>query len=161
MHHSKNETKSPYDILNEIIRSSFDNKYYIQAPTKYCYDSTYKLSILRVDNDEQIEIENLSSGEKVILWMVLNIYAIDTLRCEDILENKSLILLDEPDVYLHPKMIPELFQTLDSLNKVLNCNFILSTHSPTTVALLPNDELFVLEDSKTQTIHKKFLKTRQ
>lgn len=158
MHHSKNETKSPYDILNEIIRSSFDNKYYIKPPTKYCYDSTYKLSILRVDNDEQIEIENLSSGEKVILWMVLNIYAIDALRCEDILENRSLILLDEPDVYLHPKMIPELFQTLDSLNKVLNCNFILSTHSPTTVALLPNEELFVLEDSKTQTIHKKVSK---
>ncbi|QHI88668.1 AAA family ATPase [Klebsiella sp. MPUS7] len=157
-HDFNKEKKSPHGVLNEIIRNSFDNKYHIQTPPKSCYDSIYKPSILRVDNDEQIEIENLSSGEKVILWMVLNIYAINTQHYENILDNKSLILLDEPDVYLHPKMIPELFKTLNSLNKMLNCNFILSTHSPTTVALLPNDELFVLEDFETNTIHRKVSK---
>jgi energy-coupling factor transporter ATP-binding protein EcfA2 len=82
----------------------------------------------------------LSSGEKTILRTLLWFY--------NTKHNKifpKLFLLDEPDAHLHPSMTR---QFIDVLKNVLvdqyDVRVILTTHSPSTVALAPEESLFVM-----------------
>jgi energy-coupling factor transporter ATP-binding protein EcfA2 len=86
------------------------------------------------------DLNDLSSGEKTILRTVLWFY---NTKHNGIFP--KLFLLDEPDAHLHPSMTR---QFIDIVKGVLVDQFgvrvILTTHSPSTVALAPDDSIFVM-----------------
>ena len=74
-------------------------------------------------NNKELELANLSTGIKafaVILKLLEN---------KDI-QDKSIIVLDEPEVHLHPKWQLIYAELLVLLQKEFDLNIVLTTHSP-------------------------------
>jgi hypothetical protein len=100
----------------------------------------YHVMVAAVGSNAPLELNDLSSGERTILRTVLWFY---NSKHNNIFP--KLFLLDEPDAHLHPSMTR---QFIDVLKNVLvdqyNVRVILTTHSPSTVALAPEESLFVM-----------------
>lgn len=105
-----------------------------------------QISINDADNTEKKDIDDLSSGEKQLLFTFLNL-------CAEI-QKSSLIIIDEPENSLHPTwqtkylfFLKELFENMD-----LKSHLIFATHSPFLVANLDKNSSSIvvseLEESK-------------
>ncbi|MFE69776.1 hypothetical protein EEK02_22770, partial [Salmonella enterica] len=83
------------------------------------------------------------SGEFAIVSLVLSIYAA---------KPNSLILLDEPEVSLHPGAQKRMMEILYSIVEQHKHQVVVSTHSPVIVNLLPKEaiKLFIF-DEETET----------
>lgn len=101
---------------------------------------------ISINNTEKKDIDDLSSGEKQLLFTFLNL-------CAEI-QKSSLILIDEPENSLHPTwqtkylfFLKELFENMD-----LKSHLIFATHSPFLVANLDKNSSSIvvseLEESK-------------
>ncbi|MES2208393.1 MAG: AAA family ATPase [Pseudomonadota bacterium] len=95
--------------------------------------------------EKKFNSDGLSRGEKCILWIATQCFYTNFL--EDNYELTEVILLDEPDVFLHPQMIDAFFKVLLEIHNELGTIFFLTTHSPTTVALAPKEKnsIFLIE----------------
>lgn len=88
-------------------------------------------------NGKQYSFEESSSGEKHILYSFTNIY--------NSIDNNSLILIDEPEISLHPNWQ---IRYISFLKKVFNnyssCHFIIASHSHYLVSdLNPDNSLLI------------------
>lgn len=134
--------ESPIEIFNQIaIAAKF--RYTLQNPI--ITENTDALSLQMLDRTTEItvSINHLSSGEKVILSLVSAIYSsnIDT-------EFPDVILFDEPDAYLHPSLSKYMLDVLQNVFvKDKGIKIIMSTHSPSTVALAPEESLYKMDRS--------------
>lgn len=84
-----------------------------------------------VKDGTHFSIEQLSYGEKSLLAMIGDIARRLTIlnpTLNNPLEGKGIILIDEPDVHLHPQWQRRLITLLDKTFP--NCQFVLTTHSP-------------------------------
>ena len=111
-------------------------------------------------NNYLVDISNLSSGEKSILLLKLIINKLINGYNKLKPENKSLvILLDEPETYLHPqlqkKLIFDLVDTFSNIN--FEIHFIITTHSSFLLSDLPKKNIVFLDkvDEKTKTTYPK------
>lgn len=78
---------------------------------------------LDYDTNKEVELTNLSTGIKslaIILKLIEN---------RDI-SDKSMIVLDEPEIHLHPKWQLEFAEILILLQKEFDLNIVLTSHSP-------------------------------
>lgn len=94
-------------------------------------ERTPDLSMKVVKDGTHFSIEQLSYGEKSLLAMIGDIARRLTLlnpTLDNPLEGKGIILIDEPDVHLHPQWQRRLITLLDKTFP--NCQFVLTTHSP-------------------------------
>lgn len=140
----------PVERFNIIISDLFRNKFKIKEANPITAAFSYIPELILNSKGESINLEDLSSGEKTIFWLALRTFEStnNIINRED--SRTEVILLDEPDAHLHPQMIIDFFECLKKLNTHLNVSFILTTHSPTTVALLPNDNIYnLIEDYET------------
>lgn len=91
-----------------------------------------------------ISPESLSSGEKVIFSLFVAMYSTNT--------NSYLpdvILLDEPDAFLHPSLSRTMLEVIQEIFiGQYNIKVIITTHSPTTVALTPEQSLYRMSNGK-------------
>lgn len=74
---------------------------------------------------EPINLDSLSSGEQHLLIMIA------TLIFES--EKIDLVLLDEPEISLHPAWQEQFINIIDSIKKLNNIKIIISTHSPSLI----------------------------
>ncbi|MVX97737.1 AAA family ATPase [Enterobacteriaceae bacterium 8376wB9] len=88
------------------------------------------------DPTEPFSINDASSGQQCMLLNILGIASS--------IEDNALILIDEPEISLHPEWQENYIQLLiDSFTHVKGCHFIIATHSPQIVAKLKNKNCFV------------------
>lgn len=88
------------------------------------------------DPTEPFSINDASSGQQCILLNILGIASS--------IEDNTLVLIDEPEISLHPEWQENYIQLLiDSFTHVKGCHFIIATHSPQIVAKLKNQNCFV------------------
>ncbi|TLQ07975.1 ATP-binding cassette domain-containing protein [Lactococcus cremoris] len=73
----------------------------------------------------------LSAGQKIILL------SITTLIAE--VEQNSLVLIDEPELFLHPPMISNYIRSINEIMRRKNGLCILTTHSPIIIQEIPKD----------------------
>lgn len=87
-------------------------------------------------------VDSLSEGEKklILIKSVL----------EFIADEKSLLLLDEPDANIHEERKRKLYNLL---NETQNRNIIMTTHSPTFVEIAEEEQLFVLKKDGTKCVY--------
>lgn len=124
--------REPWLIINDILMNDLDLDWYLDQ--KYdLYEDVSPVKFKSKLNDSEINIQHLSDGEKTILWITCALIKHTLNRSS--LEGCQLILLDEPDAFLHPKMIHCFLSVIKKMSKELGCDVIMSTHSPTTVAL--------------------------
>ena len=97
--------------------------------------------ILLNQNGMRIKIEDLSSGEQTLLGIATFIF--DQQQKHN---SNFILLLDEVDTNLHPSMVQKLLNLIQNIFiKEYNLKVFLVTHSPTTIALAPdNAGIFVM-----------------
>lgn len=85
---------------------------------------------------EEIELSQLSTGEQALLSKLFYFYLADV--------RDSIILIDEPELSLHPKWQSHIVALYRQLAKEKNNQIILATHSPQIIASTPPESLFLL-----------------
>lgn len=146
--------KAPWDILNEVIIKA-NLPYQVTSPEESLilpiFDNAlndvetdrFKVQLVDPTNGENIGFQNLSSGERIIASLALLLYYTQNRN-----QKKNLLILDEPDAHLHPTLTKQFFDVINDvvINKY-NGRVIMATHSASTVALAPNDSIFVMNKS--------------
>ena len=131
---------APWEVLNEILRTA-GFPYEVISPLGTDLLGTYELRLRDRSLDIEIFAINLSSGEKVLLQVVLWLFSASKNG-----KFPKLLLLDEPDAHLHPSMTMQFLDVIaDVLVKRHGIRVIMTTHSPSTVALAPESCVFQLE----------------
>lgn len=96
-----------------------------------------KLNVLNIiDNN----FRELSSGQKIMVHIFTQLLVSIT---ED-----SLLLVDEPEVHLHPNAISNFMRMLNKLLKKFNSFAIISTHSPMVLQEVPAKYVHVLDKNE-------------
>lgn len=132
--------KKAFNHLKDIIKS---NKYdvLVRSLKIIGYDKInidnkgieYIKNVILEKNGHSFKLEQLSSGEKNILGIVLSIISQGLESC--------IILIDEPENSLHPNWQVDLIRQLDEILKELKivCHMIVATHSPMIFTSLPSE----------------------
>ncbi|WP_321941657.1 AAA family ATPase [Paraburkholderia tropica] len=137
--------EKPWLLLNEILSASgLEFRVAPPSPVTASVFSTqrhYQLQFVDDERGASFSFEHLSSGEKVIVSTLLW-----RLAAESAGSHFQLLLLDEPDAHLHPSMAKRFLSVIENVFvKERGVAVIMTTHSPTTVALAPEDSIFILE----------------
>jgi ABC-type multidrug transport system ATPase subunit len=141
----------PWKLFNGIIRELFDGKLYMSEPVVDDVYSDYQPELFEVDTKERLELDSLSSGERNLLWMAISVFKLQN-KLGPLIGAPKLILMDEPDALLHPKMVLKLYSVVRMIAEHFDCVVVFSTHSPTTVALASEGEVFRMEKNKIVAI---------
>ena len=80
----------------------------------------YEITLKKGQKD--IEITKASSGEKEIISLLLGLFALNV--------KGGIVIIDEPDLHLHPRWQRLLLGLLDDLSKERKIQFFIVTHSP-------------------------------
>ncbi|EEX2892736.1 ATP-binding protein, partial [Escherichia coli] len=109
-----------------------------------------KLIDLRMEKYSKgvISLRRASSGEQCILLSILGIAA-------NITDN-SIILIDEPEISLHPEWQQRYINLLmNTFGGFYNCKFIIATHSPLVISNLKSSNCYILPMAESEMINAK------
>lgn len=96
------------------------------------------VSLKKLDTGKIYEISEASSGEQCIFTTLIGI------SCN--IEDNSLILIDEPEISLHPEWQEKYITLLiETFKKYRNCHFIIATHSPQLISKLSTENCYILK----------------
>lgn len=110
---------------------------------KYGFMRLIDLRLSKIGHGE-ISLKKASSGEQCLLVIMFGIAGH--------IKNGSLILIDEPEVSLHPKWQEEFMLLLTSaFSKYKGCQFIVATHSPQIISRLKDSGCFITSLSRNET----------
>lgn len=131
--------EAPWKFINKIFKEA-DLDYEIHIPTNFNRDIPFELKLVNKINKAQIKFSDLSSGEKVLVSLALAIY-----NTSFDISVPEILLMDEPDASLHPSMSKKLINVIQEVFvKQKGIKVIMTTHSPSTVALTPEENLYVV-----------------
>lgn len=136
--------KTPWDLLNEVLQKVLGDKFFFAAPDERLRMFNQSPLLIERKSGQPLPVTSLSSGEQTLMWLALTIFNSQCFKDSSALVPK-LLLLDEPDAFLHPQMVVKLYETLNILVEQFGVYVLVVTHSPTTVALAPG-EIFQLND---------------
>lgn len=140
----------PWDFVNSALAAA-GLTFTIDAPAIYSR-APYKPRLRKGGLDAEITFDGLSSGERVIMSFAFAVYYASDRR--QLISRPKLLLLDEVDAPLHPSMCRNLLATIeDVLVKQHGLSVIMTTHSPSTVALAPEEAVHVMRPGEPG-IHK-------
>lgn len=118
-----------YDIdIDQNSLAANDDLNYIYKLKQY--DLVQAASVVFYKNGKQIASEEMSSGEFAMLSMVLSISTASS-------DSHTLILIDEPELSLHPNWQMTIIDNLDRALKDQVCHLLIATHSHMLVSDLP------------------------
>jgi energy-coupling factor transporter ATP-binding protein EcfA2 len=131
----------PWRFLNEILTTA-ELDFRINEPYKWD-DRPYEPILTDNKRDIQVKFNDLSSGERILMSFALCLYHANDPNSAA--EFPKMILFDEIDAPLHPSMTRSLLRTIKkTLVEKHEIKVILTTHSPSTVALAPKESIFVM-----------------
>jgi predicted ATPase len=134
----------PWDFVNRILEVC--NLDFRVEPPPLHEVSSYEPKLNKISKDVEMRFKDLSSGEKVLMSFALCLYNASDERQEK--HFPKLLLLDEIDAPLHPSMVLSLLKTIQEvLVEGKGVSVILTTHSPSTVALAPEETLYEMNPS--------------
>jgi predicted ATPase len=156
--------KSPDNLKHEFarslhaIKSSSKTTRWLRAIEMLTADPIFKeadvASILRADEEDIVHEDNddtllkqrakkffhrLSSGHKIVLLTLT--------RLVETVEERTLVLLDEPEAHLHPPLLSAFTRALSDLLMSRNAVAIIATHSPVILQEVPRSCVWKLRRS--------------
>jgi predicted ATPase len=144
-------TSLPYRVVTPSLpeRAPFSNK-----------QITYQLLLEDSKTGLPVPPAELSSGERVMFQMALWLFSFKQ-RYEHNAPSSSnrFLLLDEPDAHLHPALTKSFLDAIRSVFVEMHgIRVIMTTHSPSTVALTPESNLFVMtrDDPRIRPVKSKW-----
>lgn len=143
--------EAPWVSMNKIF-DSMKIEYNIEISDTSKLAEEFQIFFIHKSSGGKVQFSALSTGEQVIILTAFSIFNVDIN-----INVPQILLMDEPDASLHPSMIKDFLRVLeDYLVKEKGIYVILTTHSPTTVALAPEKSIFVM--SRTGEVLKKATK---
>ena len=134
--------EAPWDFVNRILEIS-NLDFRVDSPPLH-ETAPYEPKLRKLSRDVEMRFEDLSSGEKVLMSFALCLYNSEERRQAK--HFPRLLLFDEVDAPLHPSMAASLLNTVkDVLVKGKGVAVIMTTHSPSTVALAPEDAIYQMD----------------
>jgi ABC-type branched-subunit amino acid transport system ATPase component len=134
----------PWELLNETLKLVGIGDYSFNHPEGLEENVSYEAKLTDRRSENEIRVDQLSSGERTLLAVALTLYTGS--EFEDSIELPKVLLLDEADASLHPLMISSLLKVVkDIFVDKYGVKVILTTHSPTTVALAPEESLYIMK----------------
>ena len=94
---------------------------------------------------EEFDINDLSSGEKQLFLRTLSIKMLEP--------KNSIILIDEPELSLHPKWQQRIIEVYKKIGE--NNQIIVATHSPHILGSVSNENIFILYKNENGKIEAK------
>ncbi|MHC1754579.1 MAG: AAA family ATPase [Methanosarcina sp.] len=148
-----NPTKNTYKIRMENNQRFEKLQNYFEKPSVF-FKHLENLDIkdllknfeikLKLTNGVTITSEQLSEGQKQIILIIGLIYLLE--------ESESLILLDEPDTFLHPEWQRQFCKIANEIKDAeKNIHVLLATHSPLIVQSTKDNNIFLLDASQGNT----------
>jgi len=93
--------------------------------------------IFKNSSGATFDIGELSTGEKTLLSKVLYLYFKDY--------KDKVILIDEPELSLHPSWQNRVLKIYENFAKISDCQIIIATHSPHIIGSAKNEYLRILK----------------
>ena len=128
-----NEINGIFDILEIDVRLKGFSK------------NEKTLPIFENSAGEEFDINDLSSGEKQLFLRTLSIKMLEP--------NNSIILIDEPELSLHPKWQQRIIEVYKKIGE--NNQIIVATHSPHILGSVSNENIFILYRNENGKIEAK------
>lgn len=130
----------PWDLINEILKRA-GLSFEVTSPNLSDFDLPYRLRLVDQKTGVDISVNDLSSGEKVLMSLALAIYNV-----REGGRKPDLLLLDEPDAPLHPQFSKLLIDTIiETIIGKSGVQVMITTHSPSTVAMSPDGSVFEVD----------------
>jgi len=107
-------------------------------------DRTNELVTFENSSGNTFEIEALSTGEKTLFSKALYLYFKDY--------KEKVILIDEPELSLHPSWQNRVLKIYENFAKISDCQIIIATHSPHIITSADNESIRFLEKNEEGNI---------
>lgn len=142
----------PWISINEILEQhNLEFKFKGIERQDFTSEANISFQLVKTTIGKDIEFQHLSSGEKVIIGLIIKLFT--SQYYNDKLEFPELIVLDEPDAHLHPEMSKLLIDVLNgTFVQKLGIRVILVSHSPSTIALCPDNSIYQLKNEPTTSL---------
>lgn len=143
--------EKPWVVANRILRSFDTLTYEFESPEGRDFFGSYQLELRHTMKPElKVEFDKLSSGERILMALVASIYKASSDKIFP-----ELLLLDEVDASLHPSMMRNMLNVIKDIFLPEGVKVILVTHSPTTIALAPDESIYVMNSGGFNRIEKR------
>ncbi len=141
---------APWSLLNNILKTYSCNDYVIDEDLVNTLESFENLDnqplnikLKNYTTGQTVNLDRLSSGEKTLFALAVTLYRQKT--DENL---PTILLLDEIDSSLHPSMCKQLLSVLKNIFvDEYGLKIIMVTHSPSTVALAPENLVYIMENN--------------
>jgi predicted ATPase len=106
--------------------------------------------LIDIEDEEEMKIQTfdifkkLSSGHKIVLLTIT--------RLIETLQERSLVLIDEPEAHLHPPLLSAFTRTLSELLIETNSVSIIATHSPVILQEVPKSCVWKLRRTGAEAV---------
>ncbi len=128
----------PWELINGLLERA-RLSYRVNKPEGH-RDSSFHLCLTDINTGVDIQVNDLSTGEKVLMSIALSIY-----NTHEEGNKPDVLLLDEPDAPLHPEFSKILIEAInESIVNEAGVKVIISTHSPTTIALASEESIYTM-----------------
>jgi hypothetical protein len=142
----------PWEFLNSILEKA-NLDFRINQPDEFDIDRQYEPILTNQARNTRIKFADLSSGEKILMSFALCLYYAEDRR--QLVNYPKVLLFDEIDAPLHPSMTQSLLTTIQEiLVQQHGIKVILTTHSPSTVALSPEESIYAMSKDESQRLKK-------
>lgn len=129
--------EAPWEFVSSILER-LHLPYKVNNPMGTKRDTTFNFKLIHTSSGREINTIDLSTGEKTLMSLALVLY-----NSTGIGNRANILILDEPDAPLHPSMSKIMLEIIEEdIVKKNGIPVILSTHSPTTIALAPANSLY-------------------
>lgn len=141
-------TVKPWAEINDVGRE-LGFRYEIVEPR--LDDQRFEVKLRDKIRGVFVSPKALSSGEKVLFSLLIALFSARSMSFKP-----EVILFDEPDAYLHPSLTATMLHVLhDVFVQRYGMKIILTTHSPSTVALSPEQSVFMMDSGAMKKTSKK------
>ena len=144
----------PWVTINNILSENNIDFQFVEIDKKsFSPEVLVSVKLHKTQSIQLLSIESLSSGEKLIIGLILKLFT--SKYYEKDLSFPDLLILDEPDAYLHPEMTKIMLHILGEIFvKKYGIKVILTTHSPTTIALADESQIYQLTNEANSGLKK-------
>ena len=135
MHNENLRPSDVFDRIREQIAKVFQD---LEILVKFDKVDTDGNVFFRNKKGESFSIDSISTGEKTLLSKVLYLYLKEI--------KDSVILIDEPELSLHPRWQNQVLKLYENFAKENNCQIIIATHSPHIIGSAKNEYIRLLTE---------------
>ncbi len=124
------------NTLVDILDLNDIQFYELSTPLETSKEKVYLCLVSEMHNKQDQPFPYMSDGTKILFLMLYNIF----------IDKKPFVLIEEPEIGLHPKALSKLFQLF--FDQIVSSQAIITTHSPYLLNLVNPQNVYILEKEK-------------